>query len=126
MQLTFEGCGDAFGSGGRFNTLFHVRTKNSCFLIDCGASSMIALKKLQFDPNEIGINLITHFHGDHFGGLHYFMLDAQFFSKRRGPLKVLGPFGLEEWFIRVMETTFPGSPSTKLKFDLTFYELTPA
>lgn len=125
MQLTFAGCGDAFGSGGRLNTCFHVRAKNTCFLIDCGASSMIALKKLQLDPNEIDTILITHFHGDHFGGLPYFMLDAQFFSKRRAHLKILGPSGLEEWFVRVMETTFPGSSCTIPKFDLTFHELTP-
>lgn len=125
MQLTFVGCGDAFGSGGRFNTCFHVRTSKSCFLIDCGASSMIALKSLKLDPNEIDAILITHFHGDHFGGIPYFMLDAQFFSKRRAPLTILGPSGLQDWFIRVMETAFPGSSETKPKFDLTLQELAP-
>lgn len=125
MQVTFAGCGDAFGSGGRFNTCFHVRTSTSCFLIDCGASSMIALKSLALDPNAIETILITHFHGDHFGGLPYFMLDAQFFSKRRNPLRILGPSGLEDWFVRAMETAFPGSSKTSPKFDLTFQELTP-
>ncbi|MCR9121054.1 MAG: MBL fold metallo-hydrolase [Phyllobacteriaceae bacterium] len=125
MQVTFVGCGDAFGSGGRFNTCFHVRSANGCFLIDCGASSMIALKSLDFDPNEIDTILITHFHGDHFGGLPYLMLDAQFFSKRREPLTILGPEGLEEWFARVMEATFPGSSCTVPKFDLNLQELVP-
>lgn len=125
MQVTFVGCGDAFGSGGRFNTCFHVKTPSMCFLIDCGASSMIALKKQCIDPNEIDAILFTHFHGDHFGGLPYFMLDAQFFSKRKTPLTLAGPEGLEEWFVRVMETTFPGSSSTKPKFDLRFLELSP-
>ena len=126
MQVTFVGCGDAFGSGGRFNTCFHVRTRNSCFLIDCGASSLIALKALGIDRNEIETIIVTHFHGDHFGGLPYFMLDAQFFSKRATPLTMLGPTGLKDWYERVMETTFPGSSGTKQKFNLTFHELTPA
>lgn len=125
MQVTFVGCGDAFGSGGRFNTCFHVRTDTACFLVDCGASSMIALKSQQFDPNEIETILITHFHGDHFGGLPYFILDAQFFSKRRFPLSILGPEGLEESYVRVMETTFPGSSRTTPKFDLKLQELQP-
>ncbi len=125
MKITFAGCGDAFGSGGRFNTCFHVRCQSSCFLIDCGASSMIALKAQQLDPNEIETILITHFHGDHFGGLPYFMLDAQFFSKRRAPLQVLGPPGLKERFADVMETAFPGSSKTAPKFELTFEELVP-
>ncbi|MEM1149519.1 MAG: MBL fold metallo-hydrolase [Pseudomonadota bacterium] len=125
MQVTFVGCGDAFGSGGRFNTCFHVRTSKSCFLIDCGASSMIALKALALDPNHVETILITHFHGDHFGGIPYFILDAQFFSKRRDPLTILGPSGLQGWLARVMETAFPGSSETKPKFDLTLQEVAP-
>ena len=46
MQLRFVGCGDAFGSGGRFNTCFHVSSERVNFLIDCGASSLPALKRL--------------------------------------------------------------------------------
>ncbi|MFV0369740.1 MAG: MBL fold metallo-hydrolase, partial [Hyphomicrobiaceae bacterium] len=44
MKLTFVGCGDAFGSGGRFNTCFHFEASDTNFLVDCGASSLIALK----------------------------------------------------------------------------------
>lgn len=126
MRITFVGCGDAFGSGGRFNTCFHVRSQSACFLIDCGASSLIALKAQGIDRNEIETILFTHFHGDHFGGLPYFLLDAQFFSKLTAPLTIVGPQGLEDWYERVMETTFPGSSRTKQKFELTFRELTPA
>ena len=44
MQLTILGSGDAFCSGGRFNTCFHLAGQRTNALIDCGASSMIALK----------------------------------------------------------------------------------
>lgn len=80
MKLTFVGCGDAFGSGGRFNTCFHIAATKTNFLIDCGASSLIAMKRFGIDRNAIDTILITHFHGDHFGGLPYFVLDAQFFQ----------------------------------------------
>lgn len=125
MQVRFVGCGDAFGSGGRFNTCFHVTASSASLLIDCGASSMIALKAQGIDPNAIEAILFTHFHGDHFGGLPYFMLDAQFFSKRTAPLTLAGPQGLQDWYVRVMETTFPGSSSTQPKFELRFVELEP-
>ena len=46
MQLRFVGCGDALGSGGRCNTCFHVTGASVNFLIDCGASSLPALKRL--------------------------------------------------------------------------------
>ena len=97
MQLQFIGCGDAFGSGGRFNTCFHVTGRQSNFLIDCGASSLVALKRAGVALNDIDAILFTHFHADHFGDLPPFMLDAQFFSKRTSPLTIAGPHGLAEW-----------------------------
>ena len=125
MQLQFVGCGDAFGSGGRFNTCFHVTGAQTNFLIDCGASSLVALKGLDIALNDIQTILITHFHADHFGGLPFFLLDAQFFSKRRAPLTIAGPAGLPEWLERCMETAFPGSSGTQQKFPMELMELTP-
>ena len=78
MQLQFVGCGDALGSGGRFNTCFHVTGAHVNFLIDCGASSLPALKRLGIARDDIDLILITHFHGDHFAGLPFLLLDAQF------------------------------------------------
>ena len=118
MQVHFVGCGDAFGSGGRFNTCFHVTGQGSNFLIDCGASSLIALKKSNVALNDMQSIMITHFHADHFGGIPFLLLDAQFFSKRRLPLTIAGPHGLTEWYGRVMETAFPGSSNVRPKFDL--------
>ena len=123
MQLQFIGCGDAFGSGGRFNTCFHLTGERANFLIDCGASSLIAMKRLDIVQNDIQTILFTHFHADHFGGLPFFILDSQFFTKRTQPLVIAGPKGLEEWYLRVMETAFPGSSKTKQRFDITFKEL---
>jgi len=91
MKLTFLGSGDAFGSGGRFNTCMLVETATTRFLIDCGASSLIAMKRTGITPNSIETILVSHLHGDHFGGLPFFILDPQFFSKRTVPLTDAGP-----------------------------------
>jgi ribonuclease BN (tRNA processing enzyme) len=123
MRLTFIGSGDAFGSGGRLNTCFHVVGTKVNFLIDCGASSLIGLKARKTPLNEITTLFITHFHADHFGGVPFFMLDAQFFSKRSEPLAIVGPPGLAGWYERVLETAFSGSSHTKPKFDLSLIEL---
>ena len=54
MHLQFLGSGDAFGSGGRFNTCFHLeRQAHGNVLIDCGASSMVAIRKWQVEPNAV-------------------------------------------------------------------------
>ena len=64
MRLQFLGCGDAFGSGGRFNTCFHVTNGLTQFLVDCGASLMIAIRRFGVEPNAIETIFITHLHGD--------------------------------------------------------------
>ena len=54
MRLTIVGSGDAFGSGGRLQTCFHVETAAGPFLIDCGATALIGFNRLGLDPNGVG------------------------------------------------------------------------
>ncbi|WP_213772281.1 MBL fold metallo-hydrolase [Bradyrhizobium sp. dw_78] len=124
MQLRFVGCGDAFGSGGRGNTCFHVTGERVNFLIDCGASTLPALKRLRIARNDIDLVLITHFHGDHFAGLPFLLLDAQF-SRRSRPLLIAGPEGIETRLKQVMEALFENSSGTKQRFDLSIVALKP-
>jgi len=124
MQLRFVGCGDALGSGGRFNTCFHVTGNSVNFLIDCGASSLPALKRLGIARDEIDLILITHFHGDHFAGLPFLLLDAQF-ARRARPLVIAGPQGIEAKLANLMEALFEHSSKTKQRFDLSVVALEP-
>jgi ribonuclease BN (tRNA processing enzyme) len=124
MQLQFVGCGDALGSGGRFNTCFHVTGERVNFLIDCGASSLPALKRLGIARADIDLILITHFHGDHFGGLPFLLLDAQF-TRRTRPLVIAGPEGIEMRLTQLMEALFESSSKTKQRFDLSVVSLKP-
>jgi len=124
MQLRFVGCGDAFGSGGRSNTCFHVTGENVNFLIDCGASALPALKRLGIAREAIDLVLITHFHGDHFAGLPFLLLDAQF-TRRTRPLVIAGPEGIEARLTQVMEALFENSSKTKQRFELSVVALRP-
>jgi len=124
MQLRFVGCGDAFGSGGRFNSCFHVTGERVNFLIDCGASSLPALQRLGIARDDIDLILITHFHGDHFGGLPFLLLDAQF-TRRTRPLVIAGPRGIAMRLTEVMEALFEHSSKTKPRFDLSVVALEP-
>ncbi|MGJ5176060.1 MBL fold metallo-hydrolase [Bradyrhizobium oligotrophicum] len=124
MQLRFVGCGDAFGSGGRANTCFHLGGAHTNLLIDCGASSLPGLKRLGIACNDVALILITHFHGDHFAGLPFLLLDAQF-SKRTQPLVIAGPDGIAARLGQVMETLFEHSSTTPRKFELSVVALQP-
>ena len=124
MQLQFVGCGDAFGSGGRQNTCFHVTGSRVNFLIDCGATSLPALKRLGIARDDIDLILITHFHGDHFAGLPFLLLDAQF-TRRSRPLVIAGPQGIETRLAQVMEALFEHSSKTRQRFELSVVALKP-
>lgn len=126
ISVRFMGSGDAFGSGGRFQTCIYVQSDEPAathLLIDCGASSLVAMRRFGVDPSLIDTILLTHLHGDHFGGLPFFILDAQFVSGRKKPLVVAGPPGLEARIFEVMEALFPDSTRNERKFALNFVEL---
>ena len=123
MQLQFVGCGDAFGSGGRFNTCFHLLGRNINALIDCGASSLISMNKLAIDRNEIDVIFLSHFHEDHVGGLPFFMLEANYVLKRKRALTIVGPPSLKSRYAGIMEAAFPGAKDLDLQFPLHLREL---
>jgi ribonuclease BN (tRNA processing enzyme) len=124
MDVTFIGSGDAFGSGGRFNTCFLVTGAQTRFLIDCGASTPVALKRAGIDLNVIDGVALTHLHGDHFGGLPFLLLDAQLMSKRTRPFFIWGPEGFPQRLRDLREALFPGSSAAALKFAIDHVELT--
>lgn len=122
VSLQFLGSGDAFGSGGRFQTCFLLRGASGDMLIDCGASSLIAMRRAQIDPSEIGWVLLSHLHGDHFGGLPFLIVDGQF-NRRTRPLVIAGPPGVRARVEGAMEVFLPGSASIARRFTTEFIEL---
>jgi ribonuclease BN (tRNA processing enzyme) len=122
VRLQFLGSGDAFGSGGRFQTCFRLHGAGEDVLIDCGASSLIAMKQAGVDPSAIGWVLLSHLHVDHFGGVPFLILDGQF-SRRTRPLVVAGPPGLQARLATMMEACFPGSTQITRRFSTEQVEL---
>src|ERR1700685_4463883 len=114
MQLQFVGCGDAFGSGGRFNTCFHLVGKETNALIDCGATSLVSMNKLAINRDDIDTIVITHFHADHVAGLPFFVLEANYVRKRQRPLTIAGPAGLKSRYPELLDLLFPGAKSMEL------------
>jgi ribonuclease BN (tRNA processing enzyme) len=125
MRLTIVGSGDAFGSGGRFNTCFQVETAQARVLIDCGASSLVALRALGLDPNDLDGVVLSHLHGDHFGGLPFLLIEAQHLSRRRRPFVIAGPPGTRARLDAALEVLFPSSAATKWRFSFEVVEIEP-
>ena len=123
VTVTFAGSGDAFGSGGRFQTCILVDTPVTRFVIDFGASSLVALNKMGIEHNTIETIVLTHLHGDHCGGIPFILMDAMLGAKRETPLTIVGPRETEKKLVALSEATMPGMHSMIPKFDLTYVEI---
>jgi ribonuclease BN (tRNA processing enzyme) len=123
MKLTVVGCGDAFGSGGRLQTSYYVEAGGTRFLIDCGATAMIGLNRLNIDANGIETIFVSHLHGDHFSGLVWWMLHGQHISRRTAQLTVVGPSGIASRFRTTAEALFPGCTEVPPRFKMEFIEI---
>ncbi len=93
--MLFIGTSDAFGAGGRRQSAVLVRGSRGTLLLDCGATTGTGLGALGVDRNEIDAILVSHFHGDHFGGIPLLLLAALYQDERRHPLHIAGPVDVE-------------------------------
>jgi len=125
MRLTVIGSGDAFGSGGRFNTCFLIETGDRKYLLDCGATTPVALKTRGIDFHAIDAVILSHLHGDHFGGLPFLLIEAQLASRRDRALTVVGPPGTRERVAAALEVLFPLSSQAEWRFPLEIVEIEP-
>jgi len=122
VDVRFLGTGDAFGSGGRLHSAALVRSAGGSLLVDCGPSTLSALRRAALDPNAVEAIALTHLHGDHFGGVPFLLMDAQYASGRTRPLLVAGPAGVEAAVARAHEALFPGSGGLTPRFQVTYRE----
>lgn len=108
MKLHVLGCGDAFGSGGRNQSGYLIDAGDRLFLLDCGPTTLLAMKRTGFDPGRLDAILLSHLHGDHFGGLPFFFIEYLYQKTRRDPLVIAGPEGTEERVRKLFEVMYGG------------------
>ncbi|WP_239494973.1 MBL fold metallo-hydrolase [Pedobacter yulinensis] len=115
------GCGDAFGSGGRLNTSFLIQNGGRNLLVDCGASTLPGLKKHGLGRADTDAIVISHFHGDHYAGIPFLLMDAAYTAHSR-PLQIITPPGGEEKIKTLLRLLYPGSdPLAKLQVTFSAY-----
>lgn len=125
MRLTVVGCGDAFGSGGRGNSCYHLTMGDMVATLDFGAGAGVALNRLGLDAARIDMVVLSHLHGDHFGGLPAFLLDGQFAHRRSRPLTIVGPPGTAERLDQLMEIMYAGMGRNSWRYPWRVEEVEP-
>ncbi|MBK7947743.1 MAG: MBL fold metallo-hydrolase [Deltaproteobacteria bacterium] len=94
-EVVFVGTSDAFGAGGRRQSAVFARGERGGMLIDCGATTNTGLSALEIPRDEVDVILVSHFHGDHFGGIPGFLYAALYADRRRHALEIAGPPEIE-------------------------------
>ena len=69
VRVQFLGTGGPLASGGRLQSGILIQSARGCYLVDCGMTALVSMSRFDIDPGAIDAVLITHLHGDHYGGL---------------------------------------------------------
>ncbi len=106
LRVQLLGTGDPFAHGDRMQSCTLLESGGQRILIDCGATTLLALQRWNINPSSLDAVVVTHFHGDHAAGLPFLLLDTVIGTRdgadrppRSRPLLIAGPEGIEE-FVR--------------------------
>ncbi len=94
-EVVFVGTSDAFGAGGRRQSAIFARGERGGMLLDCGATTNTGLSQLGLARDEVDVILVSHFHGDHFGGIPAFLYASMYTDHRKHAIEIVGPPEIE-------------------------------
>ncbi len=125
VSVTVLGAGDAFASKGRFQAGYVINGGGCQILMDAGPTLLPSMKRLGLSPGDIDVVLISHLHGDHFGGLPFLILEYLYETPRRRRLTLAGPPHLEERTWALFRTMYPETDAAELARQFDFVVLEP-
>ena len=127
-QITVLGSGNAFFTDGRAHACYLAQwpdpSENGAIrmLVDYGASSLLRMNQEGINPATIQSLFLTHFHGDHIGGLPFLLIHFKYIDRRKEPFWILGPPGVQAAVLQLLDQMYP---QMNLDFPLYFREVVP-
>lgn len=119
LDLLFLGSGNAFAAG-RYWSSFLL---NGRYLFDASPVALPHLKRCDVALEEIEAVFISHFHGDHFLGLPFLLLEYAELTPRSKDLTIAGPQGIEERIRLVTDASFPNVMKREKPYRESYIEL---
>ncbi len=104
LELAFIGSGNAFAPGG---LCWNGFVANGRVLFEAPPSALMALNRLEVDPNALETVVISHHHGDHFLGLPFLLLHWKYRNRSR-PVTIVGPKKTRETALEIANLVYPG------------------
>ena len=89
-------------------------------MLDCGASSLPGLKQHGIQADDIDAIVISHFHGDHYGGVPFVLLDAAIHGRTK-KFQIISPVGGQRRIAALLDLLYPGTEVLE-KLDMEFLE----
>lgn len=107
VRVVFLGTGDAYGSGGRnpASVFLRARGRPRGLLLDAGPGCHAALRREGLSGADLAAVVLSHFHGDHFGGIPFLELEAR--RSGQEPLTILAPPGARERIPELRRCLYP-------------------
>lgn len=125
MKLTVLGSGDAFCSGGALHSCNLLEHGAGKLMLECGPGVLAGMKRMGIPTDAPDVLLISHLHGDHFGGIPFLFLEYLFENPRQRPLTLLGPPTLLDRSFAVYAALYRELQSFELPFEIRVEELYP-
>jgi ribonuclease BN (tRNA processing enzyme) len=126
MDLLVLGSSDAFNGAGRCHAAYALKDGDApSIVVDFGATTLYALHRAGLRGTDVAGVVITHLHGDHYGGLPFLLLDGMYHDVRSTPLSIVGAVGLEHRLGVLFEALYTDVAHRERPFATTFDELHP-
>lgn len=125
VQVTMLGTGDAVSASGKHQAGYLVRSEKGTFLLDCGAMVLASMKRDGIDPGCVDFIVLSHLHGDHFGGIPYLFIEYTYERPRQRPLVIAGPPGTAERVRSLYSAAYRELATKPLPFPVSYVHMLP-
>ena len=94
-------------------------------MLECGPGVLAGVKRMGIPSDAPDAVLVSHLHGDHFGGIPFLFLEYLFENPRQRPLVIAGPPTILERSFALYSALYRELQSFELPFEIKVIELHP-